>query len=62
MPILSSEPSLFPEELFGADWSDDAARQWWVLHTRPRQEKSLAENFSVEKSRFIYRWHRKHAT
>jgi len=42
MPILSSEPCLFPEELFSADWSGDTARQWWVLHTRPRQEKSLA--------------------
>jgi transcriptional antiterminator RfaH len=42
MPILPAEPSLFPEELFAAE-SDVAGegRAWWVLHTRPRQEKAL---------------------
>jgi len=34
---------LFPEGLFGdADPAVSSERVWWVLHTRPRQEKSLA--------------------
>jgi len=43
MPILPAEPSVYPGQLFG----DQAAPQmdgrlWHVLHTKPRQEKSLA--------------------
>ncbi len=43
MPILPLEQSVFPETLFqdGADSNPDG-RVWWVLHTKPRQEKSLA--------------------
>jgi transcriptional antiterminator RfaH len=33
----------FPEDLFG-EVGDDVPRSWWVLHTRPRQEKSLARH------------------
>jgi transcriptional antiterminator RfaH len=43
MPILPAEPSVFPEELFAAE--PEAAggeRMWWVLHTKPRQEKALS--------------------
>jgi transcription antitermination factor NusG len=43
VPILTLEPYLFPAGLFefsGATPTRD--RAWWVLHTRPRQEKSLA--------------------
>jgi transcription antitermination factor NusG len=41
MPILPPEPAVFPEGLF--DEADPSTgRAWWVLHTRPRQEKSLA--------------------
>ncbi len=44
MPILPPEPDRYPPHLldpvaageFGPD------RQWWVLHTKPRQEKALA--------------------
>ncbi len=42
MPILAAEPALFPEDLFEATSADLALRSWWVMHTRPRQEKSLA--------------------
>lgn len=43
MPILSREPDLFPAELLDGLCSPDSAeRRWWVVHTRPRQEKSLA--------------------
>lgn len=43
MPLLALEPNLFPENLFsGPEHGDGQGRNWWVLHTRPRQEKSLA--------------------
>jgi transcriptional antiterminator RfaH len=43
MPLLPAEPDLFPGRLFDdASLWDGADRVWWVLHTRPRQEKSLA--------------------
>ncbi len=41
MPILAAEPAIFPAGLL--DPSPTAATgSWWVLHTRPRQEKALA--------------------
>jgi transcriptional antiterminator RfaH len=43
MPILHAEPDLHPEDLFDIPPSEDGAGcRWWVLHTKPRQEKSLA--------------------
>src|ERR1022692_3777187 len=42
MPILPVEPEQFPHNLFDPEWACPADRSWWVLHTRPRQEKSLA--------------------
>jgi transcription antitermination factor NusG len=58
MPILSLEPQLFPADLFDARGApgfvpnsdrglsgtlhSTCPRVWSVLHTRPRQEKSLA--------------------
>ena len=43
MPLLALEPSLFPETLLDAPVAEfGAAEQWWVLHTRPRAEKTLA--------------------
>jgi transcriptional antiterminator RfaH len=42
MPILAPEPALFPENLFEAASPEVLERRWCVLHTRPRQEKSLA--------------------
>jgi transcriptional antiterminator RfaH len=41
MPLLPSEPCLVPEDLFDRP-SDDGSARWWVAHTRPRAEKSLA--------------------
>jgi transcription antitermination factor NusG len=46
MPLLPLEPFVFPDDLL--DQSDQPAAApegsapWWVLHTRPRAEKSLA--------------------
>jgi transcriptional antiterminator RfaH len=45
MPILPSEPNQFPESLFAdAGPGLPGEHQWWVLHTKPRQEKSLARH------------------
>jgi transcriptional antiterminator RfaH len=43
MPPLPREPNVFPADLL-ADEAGPAGGQrcWWVLHTKPRQEKSLA--------------------
>jgi len=44
MPVLQPEPALFPQHLFTGDVipPESEGRVWSVLHTRPRQEKSLA--------------------
>jgi transcriptional antiterminator RfaH len=43
MPVLAQELDLYPENLLGeTEIDDNGGRFWWVLHTRPRQEKSLA--------------------
>jgi hypothetical protein len=43
MPILPAEPSVFPDQLFADPAAlPTAERHWRVLHTKPRQEKSLA--------------------
>jgi transcriptional antiterminator RfaH len=44
MPILPAERSLFPDALFADDRVEADGRAWWVLHTRPRREKSLARD------------------
>lgn len=43
MPVLTAEPAIFPDKLLDApERTGGDAGQWWVLHTRPRQEKALA--------------------
>ena len=39
MPILKSEPSLFPENLFQGE--ETGTQCWWALYTMSRQEKTL---------------------
>src|SRR5438552_12553615 len=43
MPLLPLEPFVFPDDLLEqpAAASEESGR-WWVLHTKPRAEKSLA--------------------
>jgi hypothetical protein len=43
MPLLPPEPIVYPEDLLsnGAP-GGEVAQSWWVLHTKPRAEKSLA--------------------
>lgn len=45
MPLLPLEPFLHPQTLLADDDQAEPAGddlRWWVLHTRPRAEKSLA--------------------
>jgi len=42
MPILKEETSMYPATLLDAPPTDTADRSWLVLHTKARQEKSLA--------------------
>jgi len=53
MPILPPEPNCFPEGLFeNGQPHSTAGREWWVLHTKPRQEKSLARQMCETKIPF----------
>jgi len=43
MPVLPLEPYVYPEHLLGGDGrAFTEPGEWWVLHTKPRVEKSLA--------------------
>src|SRR3954452_8105141 len=53
MPILPAEPALCPPDLWQADGSlAKDGRAWWCLHTKPRQEKALARELSLQKIPF----------
>lgn len=54
MPLLPSEPALYPEALL--ETSDEGFQipaRWWVLHTRPRAEKNLARRLYASKIPFF---------
>jgi transcription antitermination factor NusG len=53
MPILPTETSLYPDNLFGDAEFTLPEHTWWVLHTRPRQEKSLARQLLSARSPFF---------
>ncbi len=43
MPLLPLEPFVFPDDLLDQPaFLPELITKWWVLHTRPRAEKSLA--------------------
>jgi transcriptional antiterminator RfaH len=62
MPILGEEANIYPNTLLevgGAPQdapflgeTETAIRQWWVVHTKPRQEKSLARELFAQKTPF----------
>src|SRR5262245_25467511 len=62
MPLLPPEPAVFPEDLFLREQpSDNGEQSWWVLHTRPRTEKSLARAAWEDQTTFFlplytHRW------
>ena len=53
MPILPAEPYLFPANLFETPANSDLNKRWWVIHTRPRQEKSLARQLCDNETSFF---------
>ncbi len=54
MPLLPLEPYLYPETLLGAlSGAEDDFARWWVLHTKPRAEKSLARKLLVRGAGFF---------
>ncbi len=44
MPILSEEPSLYPETLLDQLACEPSDRRWWVLYTKARQEKAISRD------------------
>jgi transcriptional antiterminator RfaH len=52
MPILPAEPEVFPPELLDPTAATDPDRSWFVLHTKPRQEKSLARQLLADRVPF----------
>src|SRR5262249_24424581 len=60
MPLLPLEPYLFPENLLSTQvWEADDGACWWVLHTRPRAEKSLARRFLDRRLSFFLPLHKR---
>lgn len=51
MPLAPCETTLFPERLLDDPPRDSSAR-WWVLHTKPRMEKSLARRLLGREAAF----------
>jgi transcriptional antiterminator RfaH len=45
MPLLPLESFVFPDDLLTNPFPLDQGERWWVLHTRPRAEKSVARRF-----------------
>ncbi len=49
MPCLALEPSLYPSDLLDGFTSIGGGRNWWAVHTKPRQEKSLARQLIAKR-------------
>jgi transcriptional antiterminator RfaH len=48
MPLLPAETTLYPADLLNPDFADFRGDgTWWVIHTRPRAEKSLARKLAA---------------
>ncbi|MCE9533575.1 MAG: hypothetical protein K8T89_20990, partial [Planctomycetes bacterium] len=54
MPVLPLEPFVHPEHLLsGGGLESIQPGNWWVLHTRPRAEKSLARRLLRQDAQFF---------
>ena len=51
--ILGSEQDLFPADLFEADGFPVDGRAWWLVHTKPRGEKSFARRMASSRLPFF---------
>ncbi|HYT92512.1 MAG TPA: transcription termination/antitermination NusG family protein [Gemmataceae bacterium] len=58
MPLVPLDISLFPSDLLTRPASD-APGTWWVLHTRPRAEKTLAQKLLARGVSFYLPLHHK---
>jgi transcription antitermination factor NusG len=60
MPLLQLEPFVFPQNLLdGQSPKEDSEGQWWVAHTKPRAEKSLARRLhKLRVAHFLPLYHR----
>ena len=60
MPLLELEPFVFPQNLLdGQADKEDSQGQWWVAHTKPRAEKSLARRLRKRRvAHFLPLYHR----
>lgn len=54
MPIRDKEISVFPEDLLDGYTAleHEQEMRWWVLHTRPRQEKAVARTLLADQIAF----------
>ena len=61
MPLLALEPFIFPDDLLESPSPpEETPSRWWVLHTRPRAEKSLARRlFRLNTPFFLPLFHRR---
>ena len=58
MPLLSAEPSFFPDTLFSGDGScSEAVPDWLVIYTRARAEKALARSLLARRVGFFLPLH-----
>jgi transcriptional antiterminator RfaH len=58
MPLLSAEPSFFPDTLFSGDGScPEAVPDWLVIYTRARAEKALARKLLARRVGFFLPLH-----
>ena len=53
MSVLQSDISLFPEDSFSTAREDLEIFRWWVLHTRPRAEKTVARILASKRIPFF---------
>jgi transcriptional antiterminator RfaH len=54
VPLLPLEPFVFPNDLLGeSEVAADCDSRWWVLHTRPRAEKTLARRLLQKQTPFF---------
>jgi hypothetical protein len=60
MPLLSLETSLYPSDVLAGEAPLPAVgNRWWVLHTRPRAEKSLARKLLARGTGFFLPLHQR---
>jgi len=53
MPVLCLEPMVWPESLLDSRIDGHFGEQWWVLHVKPRAEKSLARKCFARQTRYF---------